>query len=106
MPTDPPESEHVTKAGSEPAVSLWRWVLALLVGFAIWALLDALMWNLLDLLGATGYAPLGALISIALAILVFGRLVGARSVRRWLTVGLVAAALAAIVFFLALSVPY
>jgi hypothetical protein len=83
----------------EPAVSRWRWIFAVLAGLAVWLVLPPL--------APTGNVVLGNLISTVLAIIVAGLIVGARSVRQWLVVGLVVAGLITALFALSvLLIPW
>ena len=78
-------------AVSEPAVSRARWLAATLVGLGVWAAVVFVTGPVLV------NSPINPLVSLAVAVLpgiyVAGRVVGARSARRWIIVGLLTSGL-------------
>lgn len=75
----------------EPVVSRARWLAAMLVGLGIWAVVVFVTGPVLV------NSPISPLVSIALAVLpgiyAAGRVVGARSAGRWITIGLLTSGL-------------
>lgn len=75
----------------EPAVSSMRWLLAMLIGLGIWAAVVFVTGPLLV------NSPINPLVGLALAVLpgiyVAGRVVGARSARRWIIAGILTSGL-------------
>ncbi|OGO53696.1 MAG: hypothetical protein A2V84_01885 [Chloroflexi bacterium RBG_16_70_13] len=70
---------------NDPKVSVGRWVLAPLVGLATWALTSTLTTG--PFMQVFGNLPVGLLLGAFLGVIVAGRIVGARSPRQWITIG-------------------
>lgn len=75
----------------EPVVGSVRWLAAMLVGLGVWAAVVFVTGPLLV------NSPISPLVSLALAVLpgiyAAGRVVGARSARRWIVVGILTSGL-------------
>lgn len=78
-----PHQEGTTSI-TEPVVSGARWLAAMLVGLGIWVAASIVT---APILGSTAIGPVVGFVPV---IFVAGRIVGARSVRRWMMVGLLA----------------